>query len=87
MKGTEKQITWAKKIQKQAIDMIDTYELAYRDQVAEEDWPVVQASLDIVREKILSIDSAAELIEISKRGIDDYIEAELVKTPAFQGEE
>ena len=87
MKGTEKQITWAKKIQKQAIDTIDTYELIYRDQVEEEDWPVVQASLDIVRGKILSIDSAAELIEIGKRDIDDYIDAELVKTPAFQAEE
>lgn len=90
MTGTDKQIAWATKIQNHMVKRFDSIAAIYTNDpdmfASQEAYDTVVDALNVVREKILNIETAAEYIEIDKKadGIDDFIFAAMVSTGCFE---
>lgn len=82
MKGTEKQIVLATKIQSQMLRAADELEAIYKDQVEPDFLNELKKAFDSVRKKVLSIEAASEYITIGKTsdGVDDYLYSALAET-------
>lgn len=82
MKGTEKQIVWATKIQNQMLCAADDLKAIYKDEIEPDHLNDLEKAFNVIREKILGIEAASEYIAIGKTsdGIDDYLYEALAET-------